>query len=227
MFFHWSELLVLPAVLLAMYAQFKVKSTFHKYQNMPSLSGKTGAEVARSLLNGSRLQNVLVELSQGFMTDHYDPRAGVVRLSPEVYHGQSVAALGVAAHEVGHAVQHGVAYVPLLARNSIFPVANIASTLAMPMFIIGLLLKTPFLMAFGIIAFTGAVIFQLITLPVEFNASRRALALLSDNGYLIGSEKKAAKAVLGAAALTYLAATLVAFMELVKLVIMMAESREE
>ena len=174
-FFDWTMIIVLPGLLLAMYAQFKVKSTFQRFTRVRALSGMTGAQVARNILNSQGLDYVTVEMINGELTDHYDPRTKVLRLSPEVYNGTSLASLGVAAHEVGHAVQHATGYFPLNFRNSLVPVANFGSALAFPLFLIGLFIS-PALVKLGLWLFSAVVIFQLVTLPVEFNASNRAIA---------------------------------------------------
>lgn len=221
-------ILVFPAFLLALYAQFKVKSTFAKQSKVAASSGASGALVARGLLDSQGLHNVPVELTSGSLSDHYDPRSKILRLSPEVYHGTSVAALGVAAHEVGHAIQHRQEYVPLNIRNSFFPVANLGSSLAMPLIFVGLLLGFAKLTLLGIVAFSFAVFFQVVTLPVEFNASSRALALLENRGYITRAEVAPTKKVLDAAAMTYVAATLVAVAELLRFVLLfLGQSRDD
>lgn len=219
-FFDWTQIIVLPAIILAMYAQFKVQGTFRKYSQVRSVGGRTGAEIARELLNRNRLHHVKVEQTHGMLSDHYDPRAQVVRLSPDVYNSSSLAALGVAAHETGHAIQHATGYTPLQIRHSLFPVANIGSSAAIPLFLLGFIFSIPFLLKLGILFFSFAVLFQIITLPVEFNASSRALALLGSGRYLSPQEVGGARKVLNAAALTYIAATLVAMLELVRLIIL-------
>ncbi|MDA8213044.1 MAG: zinc metallopeptidase [Clostridia bacterium] len=220
--------LVLPAFLLALYAQFKVKSTFARQSKVAASSGASGAQVARGLLDSQGLHSVPVELTPGSLSDHYDPKSKVLRLSPEVYHGTSVAALGVAAHEVGHAIQHRQEYVPLNIRNSFFPVANLGSSLAMPLIFVGFLLGFAKLALLGIVAFSFAVFFQIVTLPVEFNASNRALALLENRGYITRAEVGPTKKVLDAAALTYVAATLVAIAELIRFILMfLGQSRDD
>lgn len=214
--------LFLLAIAFSMYAQFKVSSTFNKYSKVGAVSGRTGAQVARDLLNYYHLESVPVEITQGQLTDHYDPRNKVLRLSPDVYHGHSLAALGVAAHETGHAVQHANVYFPLHMRNAIFPLANIGSNLALPLFFIGLLFGgNTFLMDLGILLFAGAVAFSVLTLPVEFNASGRALAMLDAGGYLRrGEEINGARKVLSAAAMTYVAATAMSLLQLLRLLVM-------
>lgn len=182
-------------------------------------SGMTGAKVAESLLNRNSIYDVTVEETGGTLTDHYDPRTKKLRLSSEVYNSNSLAALGVAAHETGHALQHKVAYGPLGMRQSLYPVANFGSTLAMPLFLAGFIFRIPLLIDIGIVLFAGAVVFSLITLPVEFNASSRAIAQLSSGGYLRQDEISGAKKVLDAAALTYVAAATMAVMQLVRLLL--------
>ncbi|WP_461371419.1 zinc metallopeptidase [Candidatus Darwinibacter acetoxidans] len=225
MFYDPTFILVLPAMLLAMYAQFKVKSTFSRYLQERSQAGLTGAQVAREILNANGLHNVSVERIGGQLTDHYDPRSGTVRLSSHVYDGTSVAAVGVAAHEVGHAVQHARGYVPLGLRTSLFPVASIGSQMAFPLFMLGFLFSVDMLMLVGIWFFIAALGFQLITLPVEFNASKRALAALQSGGYLSKAEVPKAKAVLSAAALTYVAAVAVAASQLIRLLFLRGQRR--
>lgn len=225
MFYDPTLILVLPALLLAMYAQFKVMSTFSRYLQERSQAGLTGAQVAREILNANGLHNVSVERIGGQLTDHYDPRSGTVRLSSHVYDGTSVAAVGVAAHEVGHAVQHARGYVPLGLRTSLFPVASIGSQMAFPLFMLGFLFSVDMLMLVGIWFFIAALGFQLITLPVEFNASKRALAALQSGGYLSKAEVPKAKAVLSAAALTYVAAVAVAASQLIRLLFLRGQRR--
>jgi uncharacterized protein len=219
-FFDSTMLLLLPAMALALYAQFKVKSTFAKYSKIPASSGMTGAELAQRLLRDGGLGEVEVEHVQGDLSDHYDPRSKKLRLSDATFQNRSVAALGVTAHEVGHALQHKQAFGAFQLRQSIFPVANLGSTLALPLFIIGFLVSVKPLIDIGILLFAGAVAFSVITLPVEFNASSRALVLLKQRGYLVDTEINQARKVLNAAALTYVAATAMAIMQLVRLLIL-------
>lgn len=220
MFYDPTFILVLPALLLAMYAQFRVNSTFNRYLRERSFAGLTGAQAARRILDDNGLHNISVEMVGGRLTDHYDPREKTVRLSETVYSGTSIAALGVAAHEVGHAVQHDRNYVPLGIRNNLFPVASLGSQMAFPLFLIGFLFSFDTLMLVGIWFFIAALIFQLITLPVEFNASRRAIGFLDTGGYLNQAEIPKAKSVLRAAALTYVAATAVAATQLIRLLVL-------
>ncbi|MGE5581915.1 MAG: zinc metallopeptidase [Bacillota bacterium] len=228
MFFDWTFFLLIPAFILSIYAQIKVKSTFNKYLEVPAAGGRTGAQVARELLDRNNLTDVPVELTPETLSDHYDPRSRVLRLSPEVYHGRSLASLGVAAHETGHAIQHAHAYLPLSVRNSIFPIANFGSNLGYILFFIGLIFGgNMFLIDLGIILFSFFVFFTVITLPVEFNASSRALTMLTDSGYLMrGEEATGAKKVLSAAALTYLAAAATAILQLVRMLLIRG-SRDE
>lgn len=213
-------LLLIPAIILAFYAQSKVKSTYSRYSKVASARGLTGAEAASRLLGDAGIEDVKINVVPGTLNDHYDPRKKVVNLSESVAHSRSVAALGIAAHEIGHATQHNRGYIPLNLRNSFVPVASLGSRAAMPLFFIGFLFRTPFLMNLGIIFFSGAVLFQLITLPVELNASSRALKSLSAGGYLVTGEIDQTRRVLNAAALTYVAAAAMAALQLIRLIIL-------
>ena len=213
---------MIPAIILALYAQARVKGTYARYSRIMAQSGLTGAEAARSLLNTGGAGDVPVERIAGQLTDNYDPRKKVLRLSEGVYDGRSLAALGIAAHETGHALQHHNHYAPLQFRNGFFPVANIGSSLAFPLFFIGLLTSSrgpSVLMDIGILLFTAAVLFSVVTLPVEFNASKRAVHILETQGLLNGQEIAGARKVLSAAALTYVAATATAILWLVRMLI--------
>ena len=212
-------LLVLPAFLLALWAQFKVKATYSKYSKVRSLRGRTAAEVARQILNDHGLSYVQVDMINGELTDNYDPRSNIVHLSQGVYNSTSIAAIGVVAHECGLAVQHAEEYGPLKLRSAIIPVTNIGSTLSIPIFFLGLLMNFTLLMNIGILLFGLVAVFQLITLPVEFNASRRALATIEERGLLTEDEARGAKKVLSAAALTYVAALASSLAQLLRLVI--------
>lgn len=218
MYYDSTFLLLIPALILSLYAQFKVNWTFSKYAKVKSRKGMTGAQVGRSLLDAAGLRSVPVSQVQGNLTDHYDPRDKTLHLSESVYGSDSVAAIGVTAHEVGHAVQDAKAYTPLAMRSNLVPIASLGSQLAIPLFFMGLLFSWPPLMDIGIIAFSIAVAFQVVTLPVEFNASSRAIALLSSGGYLEADEIPLAKKVLSAAALTYVAATAMAVLNLIRLI---------
>ncbi|MBO5452919.1 MAG: zinc metallopeptidase [Clostridia bacterium] len=208
---------VLPAILLAMYAQMKVTSTFSRYSKVTSRGGNTAAQIAEKILRMHGITNVNVERVTGNLTDHYDPRSHTLRLSDSVYGSTSVAAIGVAAHEAGHAIQHNTGYFPIKLRNMVLPVANIGSQAAIPLAILGLILSANVLVEIGIILFTAVVAFQIITLPVEFNASRRAINILESNYLLDAEETKGASKVLKAAALTYVAAAATAIGNLLRL----------
>jgi len=209
-------LLVIPALLLSLWASFRVNSTFEKYNRIGNERGLTAAMAARRILDENGLRDVAVERVRGRLSDHYDPRSGVVRLSDAVYDSTSVGALGVAAHECGHAVQYAVGYFPIRIRAAIIPMTNIGSNLAFPLALFGLLLGAGWLVDLGILLFCCVVLFQLVTLPVEYNASSRALAVLSE-GMLSGEELAGAKKVLSAAAMTYVAALVVAVANLLRL----------
>jgi Zn-dependent membrane protease YugP len=220
MFYDPTFVLLIPAVLLAVYAQWKVKGTYAKYAQVACSRGYTGAQVARYILDDYRLQKIAVAPTPGDLTDNYDPRSGKLNLSESVYNGNSVAAIGVAAHEAGHAIQDAKAYVPLKLRNGLVPVTNFGTTLAFPLFLLGLFAGLPAFMDIGIILFSLAVVFSIVTLPVEFNASRRALRVLADGHFLTAQELPMAKSVLDAAALTYVAATAMAILNLARLLIL-------
>lgn len=216
--------ILLPAIILALYAQAKVNSTFQKYARVRNMRGYTGADVARELLKLSGIYDVRVEQVAGNLTDHYDPRSKVLRLSESVYNSNSISAVGVAAHETGHAIQDATGYAFLRLRSAMVPVTQIGSNLAMPMIFIGVLLGgfTQYsfgytLVQIGIVFFAIAVLFSLVTLPVEFNASNRAIAMLESNGFLESQEVGSARKVLNAAALTYVAAAAVAIANLLRL----------
>jgi len=226
-FFDPTLLIALPGLIFTLWAQAKVKSTYSKYSRVRARSGVTGAQVARSILDRSKLTGVAVEPIRGELTDHYDPKAGVLRLSEGVYNSQSIAALGIAAHESGHALQHANNYSALVLRTAVAPAAATGSQLGLILFMIGLMLpifikglSLTWLMDAGIIFFSVAVLFTLITLPVEFNASKRALAVLSKGGYLTADEVPQAKKVLDAAAWTYVAAAATAVLMLIRLLLL-------
>ncbi|MEW6522645.1 MAG: zinc metallopeptidase [Bacillota bacterium] len=220
MFFDSTFILVLPVLLFALYAQSRVRGAFDTYSRVASTSRLGGAEVARQLLRNAGLDNVRVERTNRALGDHYDPRQRILRLSPGVYESNSVAALGVAAHEVGHAIQHHTGYYPLNLRNSLVPVAGFGSSAAFPLFLIGLFIDSMGLMNLGIVLFGAAVLFHVVTLPVEKNASSRALALLESGGFITSREVPPTRAVLDAAALTYLAATAMAVAQLLRLLVL-------
>ncbi len=213
-------LFVLPAMILAIWAQSNVKRSFAKYLKVRSNRGKTGYEVARTLLDQNGLTNIPIERVSGSLSDHYDPIKRIMRLSNDVYAGNSIAAVSVAAHETGHAIQHAKAYAPLSIRGNIFPLVNFASTAAWPLAFLGFLLSFPLLIDVGIILFTAVVLFQLVTLPVEFDASKRALVQIEQYGLVDSAEIPSAKKVLNAAALTYVASAAVAVMNLIRLIVL-------
>ena len=219
-FWNWTLLLLLPAFLLALYAQVRVKSTFKRYSQVPSARGLTGAQGARLLLDAAGLQGVGIESTSGRLTDHYDPRSKTLYLSPDVGNQNSLASLGVAAHEAGHALQDAAAYAPMKVRSALVPAANLGSHLGFILFFVGLLLaRNPLMMNVGIVLFSAAVLFTVVTVPVELDASHRALAALSSQGILVATEMDGARKVLNAAALTYVAAALMAILNLVRLVL--------
>ena len=205
---------MIPGLIVSMWAQAKVKRTFAKYNNVPTLQGLTGAQAARRILDGNGLANVPVERVAGSLSDHYDPKANVVRLSDATYASTSVGAVGVAAHEVGHAVQHAVGYGPARLRSAIVPVCNIGTSLSVPLIVVGFMLQFFGLIYVGIALFSLAVVFQLVTLPVEFNASSRAVQTLDSTGMVTPEEGAGVRKVLTAAALTYVAALLTSLLQL-------------
>ena len=223
MYFDPTYFLVLIGVVLSLLASGKVKSTFARYSQMRNSRGLTGAQAAEQVLRTAGIYDVRIEHVRGNLTDHYDPRSKVLRLSDSVYGQTSVAAVGVAAHECGHAIQHARGYAPLRLRSTLVPVANFGSKLAWPLIIFGLFISgesSRILINAGIIAFLGAVLFQLITLPVEFNASNRAIRMIADSGMMYGEEIKGAKKVLSAAALTYVASAATAILQLLRILIL-------
>ena len=206
-------------ILIPIYAQLKVKGTYNKYSKVASSSRMTGAEVARRILDDNGLYNVHVEETRGYLSDHYDPRSKVVRLSSTNYHGHSLAATAVAAHEVGHAIQDQQDYAFLRLRHSLVPVANLGSNLSWVFIMIGIFASIPSFMLLGIVFMLAAVLFQVVTLPVEFNASNRAMDQVISLGIITNQEERETKSVLNAAALTYVAAAAVAVLELVRLIL--------
>lgn len=214
-----SCLLVIPAIIFALAAQFKVKSTFNKYSGTTNAHGYTAKEVARKILDENGLYNVGIEYVQGELTDHYDPSSNVIRLSDSTYNSTSVAAIGVAAHEVGHAIQHAQGYAPIKIRQAIIPITRIGSSLAVPLVMVGLVLSMfRWLVPLGILLYAFAAFFQAVTLPVEFNASNRALKTLDERLILYKDEVKMAQKVLGAAAMTYVAAMVSSLVSLLRLI---------
>ncbi len=219
-FFDPTMMFLIPALILAFWAQARVKSTFAQYSQVGSRRGVTGSDVAAALLSRFGLSDVPVRPIPGSLTDHYDPRDRSLSLSESVYGSTSIAAIGVAAHEVGHAMQHQEGYMPLQLRNAIVPVVNIGSMAAFPLFFIGLLFRGQTLMNLGIVLFVGVLIFHLVTLPVELDASSRALRVLEGTGMLASDEIVGARKVLNAAAWTYVSATVMAAAQLVRLLVL-------
>lgn len=223
MYFDPTYLLVLIGVAICLIASARVKSTFRRYSGFRNSRNMTGAEAAERVLHSAGIYDVRIEHVRGSLTDHYDPRSKVLRLSDDTYGKTSVAAVGVAAHECGHAIQHAKSYAPLRLRSALVPVVNFGSTIAWPLILIGLFLRgdsSAFLINIGILAFSLAVLFQLVTLPVEFNASGRAIRILADTGMMQGEEIKAAKKVLSAAALTYVAGAASAILQLLRIILL-------
>jgi Zn-dependent membrane protease YugP len=217
MFFHPMDFLIIIAFLLSLWAQFRVKGTFNKWSTVPTQSGMTGYEAARRMLDNNGLHDVPIEPVAGRLTDHYDPTQRVVRLSEPVYYENSISAVSVACHEVGHAIQHSVHYPMLALRHNMFPAVNFASGISPFLIMAGLFFQQfNFLLGIGIIFFTAAVAFQLVTLPVEFNASNRARDLMVAEGFISNEEERGVAKVLNAAALTYVAAALISLLELLK-----------
>lgn len=213
-----TYLFLVPALLISFWAQTKVSSAYNKYSRVRTFSGYTGQQVARMILDAAGLYDIPIEVVNKHLGDHYDPLSRVLRLSPEVYNGISIASAGIAAHECGHAIQHAESYSPLKMRNLIFPVVNFSSSLSWILFVAGLILSIKPLVLIGIIMFSAVVVFQIVTLPVEFNASSRALKILDSRGILYKEELKGAKKVLTAAAMTYVAAAIMAVSQLIRLI---------
>lgn len=221
-----TMIILMPALLLSIYAQYKTKSTFTKYSHAHTSAGVTGYDAAKSILNRNGIYDVEIEPISGVLTDHYDPRTKKLRLSKDVYYGDTISAVGVAAHEAGHAIQHNVGYLPIKLRGALVPVANIGSNLSWILFIIGFIMSAPALVNLGIYLFGAVVLFQVVTLPVEFNASARALKQVEQGGLLYNNEVSGARKVLSAAALTYVAAALTAILQLVRLLVISRNSRD-
>ena len=225
-------ILVLPCVLFSLWASFRVNSTFKKYSNQFSRRRITGAEAAQRVLSANGVRDVRIERVSGSLTDHYDPRSNVIRLSDDVYNSTSTAAIGVACHEAGHAVQYAQNYAPIKLRAAIIPITNIGSKLAMPLILIGLLFTfmgtaSYFFVYAGIACFGLSLVFQLVTLPVEFNASRRAMEAIADTDILTSEEQVGARKTLTAAAMTYVAATAVALAQLLRLLLIFGGRRRD
>lgn len=223
-----TYLLVIAGVLICLAASARMRSTFNRYSRVQSRSGLTGMQAAQEILRRAGIYDVRVERVAGNLTDHYDPRSKVLRLSDSTYHSTSLAAVGVAAHECGHAMQHAQGYAPLKIRGSLVPLANMGSTLAWPLIIIGLIFtgrSSEMFLNLGILAFSLAVLFQIVTLPVEFNASNRAIRILASSGIMYEDELKGAKKVLGAAALTYVAGAASSILQLLRIILIAGNRR--
>lgn len=230
MFVYWPDyyyiILVVPALILSVIAQIGVKGTYKRYSGILNSRGLTGAAAAQKVLAFYGIYNVRIEQVSGKLTDHYDPRANVIRLSSGVYSGSSIAAVGVACHEAGHAAQHAQNYVPIKIRNAILPVANIGSSAGIYLAIIGYFLGFSILVNIGIVLFAFVVLFQLVTLPIEFNASSRAIKVIDETGLLDVEEQIGAKKMLAAAAMTYVASLLVSIMSLLRLILRFNSRRD-
>lgn len=225
-----TYILVLIGVVLSLLASARVKSTFARYQRVRNSAGLTGREAAERVLHGAGIYDVRIEHVSGNLTDHYDPRNKILRLSDSTYNSVSVAAVGVAAHECGHAIQHATNYAPIRWRGALVPVANFGSTIAWPLILIGLFItgeSSSLLINLGILAFSAAVLFQLVTLPVEFNASNRAIRILGSNGMMAQEEVGDVKKVLGAAALTYVASAATEILQLLRILILTGGRRDD
>ena len=225
-YWDWTMILVIPGLLLGLWAQMRVSSAFRKYSAVYARSGMSAEDVARSMLNQAGCGNVSIRTVSGNLTDHYDPRGKVLRLSDATYGQTSVAAIGIAAHECGHAMQQHEGYAPLVLRSALVPVVNLGSNLYFPIFLLGLLFSWEPLIYVGIACFALTLVFSLVTLPVEFNASGRALRVLDQQGYLSPEEMDGARAVLSAAAMTYVAAAISSLLQLVRLLIIARNRRD-
>ena len=222
-YYDWTYILVLIGAILSMLASWNVNGTFRKYSKVRNSRGMTAEMAAQMILQDAGIYDVRIDRIRGNLTDHYSPNEKVLRLSDSVYGSNSVAAIGVAAHECGHAIQHARGYAPLKLRSTLVPIANFGAKIAWPLILIGLLFTSESSSLFinlGIIAFSGAVLFQLITLPVEFNASNRAIRMITDSGMMYGEEIVAARKVLNAAALTYVASAATAILQLLRIILL-------
>jgi len=216
---YYYLILVVPALIVSLIAQLNVKKAYSSMAKIPNAKRITGAEAARRVLAHYNINNVHIEMTQGKLTDHYDPRSNVIRLSPEVFSGTSIASVGIACHEAGHAAQHAQSYAPIKMRNAVLPVANIGSSMGFTIAILGYFMGLDIIVNIGVILFAAVVLFQFITLPVEFNASSRALKVIDETNMLYDEEIPKARKVLRAAALTYVASLLVSVMSLIRLVL--------
>lgn len=224
-FYDWTMILLLPGLILTIWAQSRISANYSKYSKVSASSGITAQEMVRRMLNDEGIYDVSLEVVDGTLTDHYDPNSKTIRLSSGVASSDSLAALGVAAHETGHVIQHRDGYAPLALRSAVVPITNIGSNLAWPLFLLGFIFSWEPLINAGIILFSLTVLFTLITLPVEFNASKRATAALESGGYVTTDENYGVKKVLNAAALTYVAAALTAILQLLRLLTLSSRRR--
>jgi Zn-dependent membrane protease YugP len=222
---YYYIILVIPAMILAAWAQFKVKSTYNKFSKVSNNKGITGAYAAQAVLTHYGITDVRIEQVSGKLTDHYDPKAKVIRLSQGVYGSTTIAAVGIACHEAGHAAQHAQNYAPIKIRNSLVPVCNIGSTLGIPLAILGYFLGFEPLVSIGLLLYAAIALFQVVTLPVELNASKRAMKVIDETGLLYDDEQGGAKKVLTAAAMTYIASMLVAIANLLRLILRFSNRR--
>ena len=226
-YYDWTVILLIPAIILVTWAQINVSSTYKKYSKIATRSGMTGHDAARAILDANGLTHVSIEPISGELTDHFDPTSNVIRLSSTVYDKPNAAAVGVAAHEAGHALQYAEGYAPMKIRSAIIPATNFGSKLAMPLVILGIILAFPPVAFIGVVLFSLSTLFQLVTLPVEFNASRRALTALEGSGRLGEEELSASKKVLRAAALTYVGALAMSLLNLLRVILIAGRSRRE
>jgi len=224
---YWYIILVLPMILISVFAQIKVKTTFNKYSRVFARGGRSAADVARMILDKNGLYDVTVERVPGDLSDHYDPRSNTVRLSDNVYGSSSVAAIGVAAHEVGHAIQHAESYLPIKIRTAIIPITNFGASISPLMIFIGLIMGFYPLAIFGVVLYSLMAVFQLVTLPVEFNASRRALAAIEASGVVSRDELASSRRVLSAAAMTYVAALALSLAHFIRLLARVSNLRDD
>lgn len=222
-----TMILLIPAILLALYAQLRVQSTYARFSQVPIANGLTGAQVAQEILRRNGLSDVEIEETEGTLSDHYDPRTRTLSLSPNVHDGISVASAGVAAHETGHAIQHAHQYAPLALRSAMVPTVQFGSWLAWPLFLLGFFFHSGTMMQLGILVFSAAVAFTVVTLPVEFDASARAMRALREEGLVTPDELRGVRSVLTAAALTYVAAAAMAILQLARMLLLANTRREE
>ena len=225
-YYDWTYLLIIPGMLLGLWAQFKVKHAYTEYSRIPTRQGRSAASVVDDLLRRNGNHKVSIGRVSGQLTDHYNPASETLNLSEGVYASDSIAALGIAAHEAGHAMQKHEGYAPLVLRTAIVPAVNICSGLSTPLFFLGLIMTWDVLTTLGIVLFAASTVFALVTLPVEFNASNRAVAMLTEGGYVTGEEERGVRKVLNAAALTYVASAVTSMLSLLRLVLIANRRRD-